>query len=280
MTEMSPTPKNMEIDSESSTPLVCATTTSDSDDRSVKDLVIHTWEITISPKGDITDEFLAWFEKTYKDDNVFAVTEQDKGHKHLHALMQFSNGPRKLANIRDSILRVVKKMHPGSVGASVYGTVCYSMKWYTDYLRKEESATQLRISDGFDPGKFEAALPSEEDQKILQAAKGPPVIGAYWRDHELKWIEFSPDSATVSSAAKYFNHRMFVSRDLEPIKDMRVFDQIVLTLYKYRNQFAEVEARTLKRAAADCDMTLDFYKTTEKYKDEEYLYKKQCRDFE
>ena len=276
MTEMSTPPENMEIESESSTPLVCATATGDQDERSVKDLVIHTWEITVSPKGDITDEFLAWFEKTYKDDNVFAVTEQDKGHKHLHALMQFSNGPRKLANIRDSILRVVKKMHPGSVGASVYGTVCYSMKWYTDYLRKEESATQLKISNGFDPRKFEAALPSEEDQKILQAAKGPPVIGAYWRDHELKWIEFSPDSATVSSAAKYLNHRMFVSRDLEPIKDMWVFDQVVLTLYKYRNQFAEVEARTLKRAAADCDWneTTSWYEKKEKREDEEYHLKK------
>tara|TARA_Y100000389_G_C17346364_1_gene456047 strand:- start:144 stop:926 length:783 start_codon:yes stop_codon:yes gene_type:complete len=173
MTEMSTTPQSIEMQTESSTPLVCATGTSDSGDRTVKELVIHTWEITVSPKGDISDEFLAWFEKTYKDDNVFAVTEQDKGHKHLHALMQFSNGPRKLQNIRDSILRVVKKMHPGSVRASVYGTVCYSMKWYTDYSRKEESATQLTISNGFDPRKFELALPSEEDQKILQAAKGP-----------------------------------------------------------------------------------------------------------
>ena len=134
------------------------------------------------------------------------------------------------------------------------------------------------LTNGFDPRKFEAALPSEEDQKILQAAKGPPVIGAYWRDHELKWIEFRPDSATVSSAAEYLNHRMFVSRDLEPIKDMRVFDQIVLTLHKYRNQFAGVEARTLKRAAADCDWneTTEWYKKKEKDEDEEYMWKKQC----
>ena len=62
-----------------------------------------------------------------------------------------------------------------------------------------------------------------------------------WADHEDRWKMSSPDDATFASAVRYLNTRMFKTRDMAPISDIRKFNEMAYTLTKYRNQFCTVE---------------------------------------
>ena len=57
-----------------------------------------------------------------------------------------------------------------------------------------------------------------------------------WADHEDRWKMSSPDDATFASAVRYLKTRMFKTRDMEPISDIRKFNELAYTLTQYRNQ--------------------------------------------
>lgn len=58
---------------------------------------------------------------------------------------------------------------------------------------------------------------------------------------EERWIQFSPDDASFSSAVRYLNTRMFKDRDLEPIADMRKFNELAYNLTLMRNKLGQVD---------------------------------------
>lgn len=65
------------------------------------------------------------------------------------------------------------------------------------------------------------------------------MIGAYWIDHEQRWINRFPEDSSYESAIRYLKERMFVLRDMEPISDPTKLRQTAFTLYGYRNKSIE-----------------------------------------
>lgn len=235
-------------------PLASATSDSATQDRGVKIQIVHnlskvdtrTFRVTLSPKEDIDPEVVKWFLKTYEKCNKYVVIEQGQsGKKHLHALLQF-DGPKEVKSIKDVVWRNMRKYHGTSIQKfAVVINVCYNMLWYDEYLRKEEDVENVDTDD-FDAKSFRRALPDEATQTLLQSFTRHKPIGAMWTAHEERWIKFSPDDASFPSAVRYLNTRMFKDRDLEPIADMRKFNQLAHTLTKFRNKFCDVEPVNLQ----------------------------------
>ena len=93
----------------------CATEGDTSVTRSLKVPDTRTFLITISPPGDISDEMIEWFLKTYRDNNKYVVCERGKsGQRHLHALLQFDEH-KEARNLRTTMWRVLKRIHTDSV---------------------------------------------------------------------------------------------------------------------------------------------------------------------
>lgn len=211
--------------------LACATS-----DRATA-IAVKTYRVTISVKGDISDGLVKWVQKTYFDTNKYVVLEYGQnGQKHMHMLIQFEQAKQK-KNLRDVLFRAIKKYHPDSNGKALVLNTCYNMEWYDTYLRKEDDCIDVD-TDNFDAGAFESALPDKATQATLQDAQRRKPIGAYWLDHEQRWIEFSPDNTSYESAIVYFKTRMYVTRDMEPISNLKKLRDIAYTLWAYRNKAA------------------------------------------
>ena len=71
----------------------------------------------------------------------------------------------------------------------------YNMEWYETYLRKEDDCEDVD-TDNFDAESFRVALPDQTTQNALQDAQRRKPIGAYWIDHEKRWIERFPYDST------------------------------------------------------------------------------------
>lgn len=211
-------------------PLACTTS-----DRTTGTIAVKTFRVTISPKGDVSDLLVKWIKKTYEDNNKYVVIEKGtSGQRHLHMLIQFEK-PKQKKDLRDVLSRIIKKYHEDSIlKFALVINSCYDMNWYDEYLRKEQDVEHV-CTDDFDADVFRNALPDQATQDALQAATGRRPIGSFWIDHEKRWIEYSPDVSTHESASKYFEYRMFVIRDMEPISGRRLLE-ITYTLFKYRNR--------------------------------------------
>lgn len=67
-------------------------------------------------------------------------------------------------------------------------------------------------------------------------------VSNFWIDHEKRWIEYSPDDTTYDSAIRYFNYRINVARDMEPIINRRKIREMAYCLYKFTNKLAQADA--------------------------------------
>ena len=112
------------------------------------------------------------------------------------------------------------------------------MEWYETYLRKEDDCEDVD-TDNFDAESFRVALPDQTTQNALQDAQRRKPIGAYWIDHEKRWIERFPDNSSYESAIRYLKERMYDLRDMEPISNLKKLRDIAYTLYAYRNKSIE-----------------------------------------
>ena len=186
-----PQPKPVALD------LACATS-----DRS-DCLKQRAYRVTISVKGDICDGLVRWIQRTYDEYNKYIVCERGQnGQRHLHMLIEFKE-KREKRNVRKPIMDKVKKFHPEIHSKAVVVNTAYDMSWYDEYLRKEEDCENVD-TDNFDAESFRLALPDQATQNALQDAQRRKPIGAYWIDHEKRWIERYPDDASYESASLGF----------------------------------------------------------------------------
>ena len=174
-------------------------------------IAVKTYRVTISVKGDISEPLVKWVQKTYFDNNKYVVLEHGQnGQKHMHMLIQFEQ-PKQKKNLRDVLFRAIKKYHPDSNGKALVLNTCYNMEWYKTYLRKEDDCIDVD-TDNFDAERFRMALPDQATQTALQDAQRRKPVGAYWNDHEKRWIERYPDNSSYESAIRYLKERMFALR--------------------------------------------------------------------
>lgn len=222
----------------------------------------RTFKVTLSPPGDISDEMVNWFLKTYQSNNKFVVCERGKsGQRHMHALLQFDSHKQRKC-IMDVIRRSLHRIHPDSSRAALHVCVAYDLKWFEEYLRKEDGVENVDTND-FDDRYFRKNLPSAETQLFLQAKQGSNSTSNFtlrWTTLEKQWIEYKPDDASYESAVRFLKRRMFKIREMEPIVDQRRFCQLAYTLWQYRN----------KRTNADPADLLYFYRLRDKSQTEKY----------
>ena len=218
------------VSTQSYAPLACTTS-----DRTTT-IAVKTYRVTISPKGDVSDDVLKWVKKTYADNNKYVVVEKGtSGQRHVHMLLQFDK-PKQKKDLRDVISRVIKKYHPDSIlkYALVINT-CYNMDWYDEYLRKEADVDNVDTDD-FDPEAFRAAFPDQAAQTALQDATGRRAPYNVLADHEKRWIEWAPDNPSYESALSYLKWRINVQRDMPPMLDLRKRRQFAYCLHEFRNK--------------------------------------------
>lgn len=230
-------------ESESHSPLACATSDCATGSISLTDRAdgVYCYRVTLSPRGDICDEMIKWFLKTYEKCNKYVVCERGKsGQRHMHALIQFPQKKRKRM-FQTTLARQMKQFHPDSMAKyAIVINAAYNMDWFKEYLRKEVGVEHVDVSD-FDDEQFKAGLPDEATQEMLQNNKGRSTFGAYWLGHEARWREYEPNDPSYESACRYFQWRMFAQRDMEPISDRRRLAQNAYTLHCYRNRSIEVD---------------------------------------
>ena len=142
------------------------------------------------------------------------------------------------STLRDVLFRAIKKFHPDSNGKAPVLNTCYNTERYETYLRKDEDCIDVD-TDNFDAELFRLALSDQATQSALQDAQRRKPIGAYWIDHEKRWIERYPDNSSYECAIRYFKERMFVLRDMEPISNLKKLRENAYTLYAYRNRSME-----------------------------------------
>lgn len=208
---------------------------------------VHTFKITVSVKGNISDQCVRSVCKALrKFRQIYVVCEQGAAgtHRHLHALVQ-SETPREKRNIQTVIAKVVKACHPDSNGKAVKVNTCYDTEWYDEYLRKEDGVENID-TDNFDIDLFRDALPDQATQDALQAAEGQCVNRNILVTHEERWIQYAPDDRSFNSAIRYLKWRQNVQRDMQPIIDTRRFRQLAYALTNFRNHLIEPDHGDLR----------------------------------
>ena len=197
----------------------------------------HTFLVTISPKGDVSEPcqkaLLKWTEKnsTYE----YIVAERGStGQRHLHLALCFEVARSKQRLQEDIWKRFVKKWHGDSIGKyAVVVTNMYNHDWYDTYLRKEEGVEILR--DGYLREAVGRLFPTVEQQELYKALAGKRIADSVIHDHCMSW-ENTTHSVSVAGAIFYLRERMFVLRDMAVIIDDRRVRQLALALYRYRSQ--------------------------------------------
>lgn len=202
-----------------------------------KTLAGHTFLVTISPKGDISESsenaVLKWAIKSTQ--YMYAVAERGKsGQRHLHMSLIFEQ-PRGKQTLQEDIWkRYVKKWHGDSIGKyAVVVTNMYNHDWYDSYLRKEGGVEVL--VDAYDREAITPMFPTQEQQQLYQSLAGKKVADSLLHDHCVAW-EDTTHAVSVAGALFYFRERMFVKRDMAVVMDERRLRQMALALYRYRAQ--------------------------------------------
>ena len=115
----------------------------------------------------------------------------------MHMLIEFAEGKKK-KDFRDVLYRAIREYHSDSNGKALALNAAYNTDWYNEYLSKEDDCENVD-TDNFDAESFRLALPDQTTQNALQDAQRRRPIGAYWIDHEKRWIERYPDNSSFES---------------------------------------------------------------------------------
>lgn len=142
--------------------------------KKVPNLPIYTYKLTVSPKGDISQDCIKALCRGIEDSckYYYVVTEHGKsGQLHLHAAMVL-NRPQPKKHLRNNIAqRYVKPFHNASgdgtnLAIAVNMHVMYDHGWYEEYLRKEEDVEVCL--ENYVKDAVTSYFPTVEQQQQLQ----------------------------------------------------------------------------------------------------------------
>lgn len=215
----------------------------------------HTFLMTISPKGDVSEtcqsKLLKWIIKTTEYSYVVAEVGKN-GQRHIHACLVFATSRNKQCLQEDTWKYRVKKWHGDSIGQfAVVVTNMYNHDWYNDYLRKETGVEVLH--DAYHPDEITPLFPTPAQQELFQALKGKKVADAVLHQHQVLWEE-TEHPVTVAGALAYLRTRMFIKKDMMVILDGRRVNQLALALYRFRSgdiRLSQEDDEWLNRADPD-----------------------------
>lgn len=193
-----------------------------------------TFQITISPKGDVTEKcvevLLKWVKKTSLSSYVVAERGSN-GQRHLHMAVAFEDSRSKRC-LQEDLWKKVKKFHGDSIGRiAVVVTVSYDHRWYDEYLRKEAGVELLH--DNYDRTVITDLFPSPEVQQLLVESKGKKVCDTYVYEHCVLW-EATDLPVSVSGALRYLRERMFKEKTMMVMLDERRIRQLAIAIFRYR----------------------------------------------
>lgn len=213
-------------------------------------LKVRTYKITISPKGDVSDECLAKIKKQCeKHLYAYAVVERGtSGQRHCHIAL-CGHKEKQLKHWKEPWSELVMKCHKDSIKhIACKANVMYDNKWYEEYLNKEED--REIIYDRYNPENIAAYFPSQEVQDKLQAiSTHNRTSDKHMADHEARWIEHNGDDSSYESACEYLLYRMNVKRDMQVMIDHRRLCQLAYALYMYRNKITTPNAEMINHGS-------------------------------
>lgn len=175
-----------------------------SDDKG-EDLLLRTYEVTLSPKGDIPEacykECMEYIEKNCG--YYIAVLERGKksNQLHMHAAIDFKK-PLNRKSVRDYFTRTVAKYFDRSKRKHAVVVVnMYNHDWYDEYLRKDADAVVL--GEKYDREEVEKHFPTPEEQLILQQKqKDRDIVPIHVQVYNA-WREDCPTDTTKRQLAQY-----------------------------------------------------------------------------
>lgn len=213
-------------------------------------LRITTFNITLSPITDVTDDTIKQF-KTYLKKQLYAYGVSEigtNGKKHLHAVFVTRTSQEK-RNIQSYWAKIMCRDYPGSKGryACVVVTV-YDHKWYDDYLRKGGEV----IIDNYDRDAVSSYFPTESEQARLIGAK-IESIGAgkpsFFQRLRTDWETAYEGDSSYECAVRFLKQQMYIEESISIIADKRRLCQIAFALYEYRNGIDEPNVEERNYAA-------------------------------
>jgi len=230
-----------------------------------EDRLCQAFNLTLSPKEDISDECILrvknWLKKTTQ--YCYTVCEHGgSGKRHLHSAMFFSENKNK-KNMCDTIWKIVRQFHGNSVQRyAVHIQVSPGRKWIDDYLHKEDGVEVILSTLPPDLTLLDSYFPDEEVQAALiqSAKKEDKVWDTFYHYHEIKYKEWLTERSFFSShqtAMEYFHHRMFVTKDMRVNADSRKVMQQSLALHRYSTGEYKCTAKEL-RSITEEQSTHDF----------------------
>jgi len=211
---------------------------------------ITTFNITLSPISDVTDETIKQF-KCYLKKQLYAYGVSEigtNGKKHLHAVF-VTKMPQEKRNIQSYWAKIMMRDYPGSQGryACVVVTV-YDHKWYDDYLRKGGEV----IIDNYDRDAVSGYFPTESEQAGLIGAKIESLGEAkssFFQRLRTDWVLAYENDSSYESAVRFLKQQMYIEESISIIADKRRFCQIAFALYEYRNGIVEPNVEERNYAA-------------------------------
>lgn len=206
------------------------------------DNTIRAFNLTVSTREDISDECVKalckWISKQCK--YALVVCENETGKRHLHAGLFFTD-PRNKKKDQDNIWqRLVKPHHPTSIGRiAVHIQACPGKKWVTEYLHKDKDAEQVLSIMPAHVDELDEYYPTQAEQEVLMSAKDK-IVDLFYSNHEITYKAWLAEKqypySSPQTAAEYFNHRMYVIRDMRCIEDPRRVHMKSVALHKYTVQ--------------------------------------------
>lgn len=211
----------------------------------MSDVSVRAFLLTVSTKGDISEECLTKLVKWMSKSTVhaYAVTENgESGKLHFHAALVFKTPQNKPHLANQLFTRYVKPFHPDSVGKVAIKLVAMpGHKWYDDYLRKE-SGVQV-LYDTYDRDAVDSYLPTQAEQEVLVSRSGKPQLNAWWDKHVEGWkaSEFTDDAP----GAIYYLTDCMHKNIIQVMRDDRVLTDTAYALWKRRHGILTPSAHQL-----------------------------------
>lgn len=226
---------------------------------------IRTFNLTVSVKGDISDECIESIRSYVNSQTEFhyIVVEGETSKLHLHAVLYYKY-PMNKTKLRENIMtRKVKPFHPDAGRAAVNLHVCPGRKWVDEYLRKEESVREISKKLPANLDDLNDRYPSPETQALLIAASEGQAQDTIMAMHSSRYGEFLEGRASTTMLAhEYLNWRMYVKHDLRHIEDYRFVFRKAIALHKWHTQDQSLEPEVEimhRRYNGDYDFTNQVY---------------------
>lgn len=207
-------------------------------------LPTRAFQITISTKGDVSAEtqdcLVNWAKK---QDYAYVVAEYgESNRRHLHAVILFKES-RLWKKIQENVWdRFVKPYHPDCIGrVAVKVQVCPGNKWYEEYLLKETGVEVL--VDDYDPEAALSYFPTQAVQEALMATRKLTGMAAPYLEQDIVTWTGSAFENSPEGAGCYLKHRMYVAKNMVPLKDKRKLMETALMYWEYRNQIITLNER-------------------------------------